>query len=68
MVHTFRKSKDCRQHALVTYAKSALKVGSLLVTVRVLKMQRPDPRSFSKSDKVSLAMVLDTMTLLELMI
>ena len=37
---TFRKTKDCRQHVLVTYAKRALKVGSLLVTVRVLKVQR----------------------------
>ena len=38
MTHTFRKTKDCKQHALVIYAKWALKVGSLLVTVRVLKL------------------------------
>ena len=35
---TFRKIKDCRQHAIVTCAKWALKVGSLLVTVRVLNV------------------------------
>ena len=40
MTDTFRKTKDCRQHALVNYAKSALKVGSLLVAVRLLKVQR----------------------------
>ena len=30
MIHNFRKTKDCRQHALVTYTKRALKTGSLL--------------------------------------
>ena len=30
-IHNFRKTKDCRQHALVNYTKWALKVGSLLV-------------------------------------
>ena len=37
---TFRKTKDCREHARVTFAKWALKVGILLVTVRVLNVQR----------------------------
>ena len=43
MTRTFTKtkdSKDCSQHTLVTYAKRALKVGRLLVTVRVLKVQQ----------------------------
>ena len=35
----FRKTKDCAQHALVTYNKWALKVVRLMVTVRVLKVQ-----------------------------
>ena len=36
MLHTFRNTKDYRQHALVTYTKWVLKVGSLLV----LRVQR----------------------------
>ena len=40
MTHTFKKSKACKQHDLVTFAKFALNMGSLLVTVRVLKGQR----------------------------
>ena len=36
MIPTFSKTKDCRQHALVTYTKQALKAGSLLV----LRVQR----------------------------
>ena len=38
MIHTFRKTKDCGQHALVTYTKCALKMGSLLV-VRVQRLE-----------------------------
>ena len=38
---TFTKTKDCRQHALVTCVKWALQVVRLLVTVRVLNVQRP---------------------------
>ena len=37
---TLRKIKDCRQHALVNCVNWALKVGRLLVTVRVLNVQR----------------------------
>ena len=36
IIHTFRKTKYCRQHVLATYTKWALKVGSLLV----LRVQR----------------------------
>ena len=31
-----RKSKDCRQHALVTYATCALTLSRLMVTAKVL--------------------------------
>ena len=37
----FIKTKDCRQYALVTCVKWALQVVRLLVTVRVLNVQRP---------------------------
>ena len=36
---TLKKTKYCRQHALVTYTKWALKVVQLVVTVGVLKMK-----------------------------
>ena len=38
MIHKYRKSKDCRQHALVTCTKKALKVGSLLL-LRVRRLE-----------------------------
>ena len=37
---TFTKTKDCRQHALVTCAKWALQMGRLLVTVRIVNVIR----------------------------
>ena len=39
---TFTKTKDYWQHALVTCGKWVLKAGRLLVTVRVLNVQRPE--------------------------
>ena len=37
---TFKQTKDCRQHALVTSVNWDLKVGTLLVIFRVLKVLR----------------------------